>query len=286
MPALLQTMREGVGTQHPEEIINFLMSRFVVTSGIFDVVGGDFLVAESDTPAMSIQIAQGYAFLVNSTAGMTYPVRLTDANATVTIDSNAAGNPRIDSIVLYIDLGATANPAISNVAKVVAVKGTAAASPVAPDGTAITAIIGASNPYIVIADVQVDSGETTILDADITDQRVEASYISRPESRPIYDNGDGGAAATIDWSNGDTQKITLTANCTLTFTNVKEGQYLTLYVIQDGTGSRTLTYPVGTKNPAATEPTLSSGAANRDILAFRAFSSTIYDLVAYNADLS
>lgn len=286
MPALLQTMREGVGTQHPEEIINFLMSRFVVTSGIFDVVGGDFLVAESDTPAMSIQIAQGYAFLVNSSAGMTYPVRLTDANATVAIDSNGAGNPRIDSIVLYIDLGATANAAISNVAKVVAVKGTAAASPVAPDSTAITAIIGASNPYTVIADVQVDSGETTILDADITDQRVEASYISRPESRPIYDNGNSGAAATIDWSNGDTQKITLTDNCTLTFSNVKEGQYLTLYVIQDGTGSRTLTYPAGTKHVDGSAPDLSTAAAAKDILGFRAFSTTVYDLVANSVNLS
>lgn len=179
MPALLQTMREGAGTQHPEEIINFLTSRFVLTSGIWDSANNEFLVEESDTPAMSVDVRQGYAFLVNTSAGMVYPVRLTTEDATVAISSNASGNSRIDAIVLYQDLGASPNAAVSNVAKLIAVEGTPAASPSAPDNTAILAEIGASNPYTVLAYVTVESGETTILDADISDQRTDATYTSK-----------------------------------------------------------------------------------------------------------
>jgi len=171
MAAILQTMREGAGTQHPEEIINFFTSRLVTVSGIFDKDNNEFLVEESDTPAMSVDVRQGYAFLRKSNGQMVYPVWLKTADALVAITSNSSGNSRIDSIVLYIDLGATANSAISNVAKLIAVEGTPAGSPTAPDSTAILAEISASNPYIVLANVTVDSGETTILDADITDQR-------------------------------------------------------------------------------------------------------------------
>lgn len=176
MPALLQTMREGAGTQHPEEIINFLTSRFVLTSGIWDSANNEFLVEESDTPAMSVDIRQGFAFLRNSSAGMVYPIRLTTEDATIAISSNSSGNSRIDAIVLYQDLGASPNAAVSNVAKLIAVEGTPAASPSAPDATAIETEIGASNPYTVLAYVTVESGETTILDADISDQRADATY--------------------------------------------------------------------------------------------------------------
>lgn len=179
MASLLQTMRSGVGTQHPEQIINFLTSRFVLTSGIWDKANNEFLVEESDTPAMSVDIRQGYAFLVNSSAGMVYPVRLTTEDATVAISSNSSGNSRIDAIVLYQDLGASPNATISNVAKLVAVEGTPAASPSAPDSTAIETEIGASNPYTVLAYVTVDSGETAILDADISDQRTDATYTTK-----------------------------------------------------------------------------------------------------------
>ena len=33
-----------------------------------------------------------------------------------------------------------------------------------------------------------------------------------------YDNGKSGTSKTIDWNNGNKQRITLTGNCTLTFT--------------------------------------------------------------------
>lgn len=58
-----------------------------------------------------------------------------------------------------------------------------------------------------------------------------------------YDNGNSGTAATITMTNGQKQKITLTGNATLTvsFTSAPVGNYV-LRLIQDGTGSRTVTW--------------------------------------------
>lgn len=58
-----------------------------------------------------------------------------------------------------------------------------------------------------------------------------------------YDNGNSGAAKTITLTNGQKQKVTLSANTTLTisFTGAAVGTYQ-LRLIQDGTGSRTLAW--------------------------------------------
>lgn len=62
-----------------------------------------------------------------------------------------------------------------------------------------------------------------------------------------YDNGVSGAAKTIDWSaNGKWQRITLTANCTLSFTNPPGLCMLRLRIIQNGTGGYTISLPAAT----------------------------------------
>lgn len=61
----------------------------------------------------------------------------------------------------------------------------------------------------------------------------------------IYDAGNSGAAKTIDWANGQKQKVTMTDNCTFSFTNMVAGATYTLYLIQDGTGGRTHTWTGG-----------------------------------------
>jgi hypothetical protein len=62
--------------------------------------------------------------------------------------------------------------------------------------------------------------------------------------------------------------VTLTANCTATFPTATAGQSFTLYLKQDGTGSRTMAWPVSAKWPFAVAPTLSTGAAAIDRLTF------------------
>ena len=104
-------------------------------------------------------------------------------------------------------------------------------------------------------------------------------------SAKIYDNGNSGASATIDWSNGETQKITLTDNCTLSFSNVVAGGYLTLWLIQDATGSRTVTWPSGTKHPGGTAPTLTTTANAIDIVGIRAYDASTYHVIANSLDI-
>jgi hypothetical protein len=82
------------------------------------------------------------------------------------------------------------------------------------------------------------------------------------------DNGNSGAAKTIDWGNGNKQKITLTDNCDLTFTNPSGSSNLILKVIQDGTGSRTVTWDADVLWPSGTAPTLTTDADAIDIIAF------------------
>jgi hypothetical protein len=64
----------------------------------------------------------------------------------------------------------------------------------------------------------------------------------------IYDAGNSGTTKTIDWDNGDQQKVTLTGNVIFGFTNTIAGRAYVLYLVQDGTGGRTCTFP--TSSPA------------------------------------
>lgn len=57
-----------------------------------------------------------------------------------------------------------------------------------------------------------------------------------------YDAGNSGASKTIDFANGAQQKVTLTANTTLTISTPPQVGYYQLRLIQDATGSRTVTW--------------------------------------------
>lgn len=81
------------------------------------------------------------------------------------------------------------------------------------------------------------------------------------------DNGNSGAADTIDWGVGNKQKSTLTNNCTFTFTAPGGPCSLILELHQDATGSRTVTWPGTVVWPDSTAPTLSAGANAIDVIA-------------------
>ena len=57
----------------------------------------------------------------------------------------------------------------------------------------------------------------------------------------LYDAGNSGASLAINWNNGPVQKVTLTDNATLTFSNPTSGGTYTLILVQDGTGGRAVT---------------------------------------------
>ena len=76
---------------------------------------------------------------------------------------------------------------------------------------------------------------------------------------------------SIDLNNGNVHSVTLTGNATLTFDNpvaTGDSSSFTLIVKQDGTGSRTITWPGSVAWAAATAPTLTTTANKFDVLAF------------------
>jgi len=83
-----------------------------------------------------------------------------------------------------------------------------------------------------------------------------------------------GTAATIDLANGSVQIPTLTGNCTYTFPTPAAGKSFTLVQKQDGTGSRTVTWPASVKWPAGTAPTITATASKADKFVFTAIDSS------------
>lgn len=83
------------------------------------------------------------------------------------------------------------------------------------------------------------------------------------------DNGDSGAADTIDWTAGNKQKSTITAApATLTFTAPGGPASLILRVVQGTGGNKTITWPATVKWPGGVSPTLSVTAADIDVCTF------------------
>lgn len=87
--------------------------------------------------------------------------------------------------------------------------------------------------------------------------------------------GDG--TTTIDWGLGNHMDFTFGAfNETFTFTAPAKSGVYTMSLLQDGTGSRTATWPASVKWPAGTAPTLTTTATTGyDIISFR-FDGTNY----------
>jgi hypothetical protein len=79
-----------------------------------------------------------------------------------------------------------------------------------------------------------------------------------------------GATITFNGNNGSNAVVTLGGNRTLAWSNTVAGTYYTLRVIQDATGSRTLTLPSGSKviGGGAGAITLSTAAASVDLITF------------------
>lgn len=76
-----------------------------------------------------------------------------------------------------------------------------------------------------------------------------------------------GATVTVDAQFGATQRVTLAGNRTIAFSNFKTGQKVCLRLTQDGTGSRTVTWPssgVTINWAGGSAPTLTTTASKAD----------------------
>jgi|TARA_B100001094_G_scaffold331758_1_gene401201 hypothetical protein len=130
--------------------------------------------------------------------------------------------------------------------------------------------------------VGITAGNTRVLtapDADVTIAGLEAAQeFTKTQNFNATTLTD---AASIGWDASVNQvtSVTLTDNRTLAApTNMVDGGVYTLMAIQDGTGSRTLSYNAVFKFSAATAPTLTTTAAAKDILVFYSDGTNMYEI--------
>ena len=151
-------------------------------------------------------------------------------------------------------------------------------------GTAASADVGTGTtdvPDVSIADVRYVRTSVTANTTVRGDFVVEAGSLKVGTSARAYNpitTLTDAASITVNFALGNNFLVTIGGNRTLAApTNAVAGQTGQIYVIQDGTGSRTLAYNSAYQFVSGASPTLSTGASDVDILVYSTRSSTTID---------
>lgn len=209
----------------------------VANSGSFEVTAGTGMNASIATGDGLISTGTGFARRI-----------ATDAVNTVAISAASTANPRIDSVVAYIDNSITPVQTVLNntngILKFAAVAGSPASSPVAPSAGAVQSAVGAGNPYMVLCNIRVPANATSLNNAVFTDMRNIANEISDA------DIADGAISVQkIDWGTMDGSqtgwkylgqtKLTSTSSSVVFNFPAQYNNYKILFAGEFATGSNT-----------------------------------------------
>lgn len=233
----------------------------------------DCLVAESGTPGMSVQVAPGILYVQNdswaedSVVPKFYQVVRDSIQSAVAIASNPSGSTRIDLICQKIDKVTTPNDDADNVVPIVVVAGTPGAGvPATP------------NDHLVLAEVTVVNGETSITNSEITDRRQRIFAGPRLTNSAIQTEADA-ATITFDSENGKYNKFyaEITANRTLVISNIPTGLPFLVMIKQGTTPPNTPTWWSNILwSPDGEVPTVSSVLGDIDSFVFIKLDSGSY----------
>ena len=110
-----------------------------------------------------------------------------------------------------------------------------------------------------------EPAQVAIAASDLADDLITSAKLNYSETT-LTD----GSSITWDASTQDVAKVTLAGNSTLgAASNGTTGQFISLLIIQDGTGSRTLTWNAAYEFASDTAPTLTTTANLGDVFVFR-----------------
>lgn len=160
-------------TSHDAGDVTSFQTSIVSQEGVVLQTGSDLAVTAQGTPDMTVAVAKGSCYVlrdahVEADNSVKFWKIVVTAATNVTIPSADASNPRIDLICVKIDTGASPDATASNVATLVNVEGTAAASPSAPS---------VPTNHLKLAEVSVPALDTTISSGQITDYRTYTGLV-------------------------------------------------------------------------------------------------------------
>jgi hypothetical protein len=219
-----------------------------------------------DGTPVGAAVASTGAFSALDVNGMTYPTN--DGTAGQIMKTDGLGT------LSFANLGTMANQEANSVA----ITGGAI------DGATIGATTAASGAFTTLS----SGGQATLSGLDYpTADGTSGQVLSTDGAGALsWTNNAGGLGAVVDdpspelggdldvnghsiVSAANVFDVTLTDNCALSVTNPpatgKSGS-VTLILRQDGTGSRTVTWPAGSQWAGGTAPTLSTAASSVDVI--------------------
>jgi len=172
--------------------------------------------------------------------GASVPTWATAATGTVTSASVVSANGFAGTVAT-----ATTTPAITLTTSITGI--------LQGNGTAISAAT-AGTDYVT------PTGTETLTNKTLTNPTV-TNYTETPFS------ANSSTAITLALTNGTVQIITLTGNATITMPTAVSGKSFIMFLKQDATGSRTVTWST-VKWPGGTNPTITATASRQDIYSF------------------
>lgn len=170
---MAHTVRQINGmTQCNDRDLGHFYREFLIQGGVIDIpqYTNPYKIDPQGVPDKTCLVNPGVGYVPNdpTTPEIYYT---TDLDSSVnTSHSDTLSNPRIDAVVLAVDISSTPDAEATNIASIEVVEGTEAGSPSAPtDGDITTALVG--KKWIRLADVDIAFPFVSITVSDITDQR-------------------------------------------------------------------------------------------------------------------
>lgn len=209
---------------------------------------------------MNVTVSTGAGIIGNGTlSGVRFAI---DAPVTVAISAASTANPRMDSVVVYIDKSVSASTSVVDntdlrIVKFKSVAGTPASAPTAPSTATIQSSIGAGNPYMILANVTVPKSSTAASSFKIADTRVTPtsaiitdSSITTPKLANKAVTSDKVDFTTFKFPIPDYSNGTSISNSTNTWTAPKCGVVVATLVADTTNGYKHVTISVDNQTVA------------------------------------